>query len=117
MNLKFNTPLDLFVLFIIIIKIIFVLSAAAHVIVSHKGTNIVRDDKLEYIKSRTEFVFIVSMAILLIYNFRPGHDVLLTEETRFLFFLFGMVLIFTADWKIFIKDAPWFKYIMPSTMM
>ncbi len=117
MKLKLETWLDFFILFIFLIKIVFVISAVGHIVLSHAPnksdrTNII-DDKLMYLKERTEFVFIISMAILLIYHFQPYVPIRpIDRETTFLFFLFGWVLIITADWNIFVKEAPWYKSIV-----
>lgn len=112
MQLKFETSIDYFVFFIILVKIIFIVSAIGHVILSHstneKAAKI--DPKLVYWKERTEFIFIISMAILLIYHFNPRLSKKpISEETGLLFFLFGWILIFTAKWSLFIHEAPWYK--------
>jgi hypothetical protein len=50
------------------------------------------------------------MAILLIYQFHPRLSKKpINQETSLLFFLFGWVLLFTAKWSIFIKEAHWYK--------
>ena len=54
------------------------------------------------------------MSILLIYHFKPGKNKPISEETSLLFFLFGWILIFTAKWSIFVKEAPWYKRIVSS---
>lgn len=115
MHLKFETPLDLFVLFIIIIKIVFVLSAIGHIILSHMSNTDLQkkaDPKLVYWKERAEFIFIISMSILLIYHFKPGKNKPISEEVALLFFLFGIINIFTAHWSLFIKEAPWYKQLI-----
>ena len=94
MKLKFDTTLDLFIVFIVVIKIIFVISAIAHIFMSHAHNKKLKDNvdpKLVLLKERTEFVFIVSMSILLIYYFMPGKNKVISEESAFLFFLFGIV--------------------------
>jgi len=61
-------------------------------------------------KERTEFIFIISMSVLLIYHFNPRLSKKeVSEESALLFFLFGWVLIFTAKWSLFINEAPWYK--------
>ena len=108
---------DYFVYFIVFIKIIFLASAVGHVYFTH-STNKNKDKidpKLIYWKERTEFVFIVSMALLLIYHFNPRSSrPSITSETGLLFFLFGWVLIITSDWSLFFKEAPWYKRIIRS---
>ena len=117
MHLKFEKTLDYFLFFIILIKVIFVASAAGHLILSHfyneKAERL--DPKLVYLKERTEFVFIISMSILLIYQFHPLLSKKpLDQETSLLFFLFGWVLLFTAKWSLFIKEAHWYEQLVES---
>ena len=114
MQIKLETWLDYFIFFIILVKIVFIISAIGHLILSHstsaKAEKI--DPKLVYWKERTEFIFIVSMAILLIYHFNPRLSKKpIGEETALLFFLFGWILIFTAKWSLFIHEAPWYTRI------
>lgn len=115
MLIKLETSLDYFVFFIILIKIVFVISAVGHLILSH-STNVNAekiDPKLIYWKERTEFIFIISMAILLVYHFNPRFSKKpISEETSLLFFLFGWILIFTAKWSLFIHEAFWYKNIV-----
>ncbi len=112
MELKFETSLDYFVFFIILVKIIFIISAIGHVILSHSTSSKAKkiDPKLVYWKERMEFIFIISMSILLIYHFNPRFSKKpISEETALLFFLFGWILIFTAKWSLFIHEAPWYQ--------
>jgi hypothetical protein len=112
--MKFETPLDFFIVFIILIKIIFVLSAVGHLLLSHSGNYFLSnkvDPQLIYWKERTEFIFIASMSILLIYQFRPGKNKPVDQETSLLFFLFGWVLLVTAKWNLFFAEASWYKRI------
>jgi hypothetical protein len=113
--MKFETSLDYFVFFIILVKIVFILSAIGHVILSHSTSSQAKkiDPKLMYWKERTEFIFIISMSILLIYHFNPRLSKKpVGEETALLFFLFGWILIFTAKWSLFVHEAPWYKQII-----
>jgi hypothetical protein len=116
------------VLFIVIIKIFFILTAVGNVILTHivkknAATATTAADKaaataqatkaanLLYWKERTEFIFIICMAILLIYYFKPGTSKPLNRETGLLFFLFGWILIITAKWNIFFTQAKWYSNI------
>jgi uncharacterized membrane protein YgdD (TMEM256/DUF423 family) len=118
MNLHFDSALDIFLYFIIFVKIIFILSAIGHVILTYgaKNKHLIEtvDPKLMYWKERTEFVFIASMAILLIYHFRPSHKKPVSNESALLFFLFGWVLLVTAKWELFFTEANWYKEIVSS---
>ncbi len=120
--MKLESPIIIFILFIIFIKIVFILAAIGHVILTHflkkddngnnKKENV--DAKLVYWKERTEFIFVISMALLLIYYFRPGHIKPIDSETSLLFFLFGWILIITAKWSDFFTSAKWYSYISSS---
>ena len=112
-ELTLNTKMDYFVVFLIIIKCIFVAAALGHLVLAHTNTSFDKyDEKLLYWKERTEFIFIVSMSILLIYYFHPIiKSGPMSAETKLLFFLFGWILLVTAKWKIFVTEAPWFQKI------
>ena len=114
MQFKFETPLDFFIIFIIFIKFAFILSAIGHIILSHSSSDAAQkeDPTLLYWKERLEFIFFASMSILLIYHFKPGKNKPISEETALLFFLFGWILLVTAKWNLFFKEAPWYKTIV-----
>jgi hypothetical protein len=127
--MKFESSIDIFVLFIIFIKIVFIFMAIGHVVLTHmtkkkdaNGSNNKADDKaakqkdekLLYWKERTEFIFIASMSFLLIYYFNPRNPKQLTSESSLLFYLFGWILIITAQWGVFFKNAKWYSNIYSS---
>lgn len=103
---------DTYIMFIFLIKIGFIIMAVTHLYLKLKGkehTDL--DKKILYWKERFEFIFIILMAILLIYLFNPRHDksILIDNETKILLYLFGFVLLITSDWNTFIKESSWFK--------
>lgn len=103
---KFDNELEPFLVFIISVKIIFALSAVAHVIFAYSPRADPKKDKVMIrIKQQTEFVFIASMSILLMYHFRPGHTVCPDDHVAFLIFLFGVIIFFTADWTSFLGNS------------
>lgn len=113
MNLE--SKFDFFVLFIIIIKLVFIISAVGHILLSLIDNTVLFnkiDPTLIYWKERTEFIFTICMAILLIYHFRPKKIIQVKEESALLFYLFGWILLITANWNIFIHEAPWYKKIV-----
>jgi hypothetical protein len=115
MQIKLETSLDYFIFFIILIKIVFIISSIGHLILSHSTNSKAEkiDPKLLYWKERTEFIFIISMAILLIYHFNPRLSKKpIGEETSLLFFLFGWILILTAKWSLFIHESHWYQNIV-----
>ena len=112
-GLKLDTKIDIYVIFLIIIKCIFVAAALGHLILAHTDTFFDKyDAKLVYWKERTEFIFIVSVSVLLIYYHHPIIKVEpMSFETRLLFFMLGWILLVTAKWKTFVTEAPWFEKI------
>jgi amino acid permease len=106
----------LFIRLIIIFKIIYVILASVHrylKLTNQSYTTL--DTKLLFWKSRVEFIFIFLMSGLLIYLFNPFYNEMSMigkdKETKVLIFVFGFILILTADWSDFIKDSPTFKLI------
>jgi len=101
-----------YVTLIILIKVVFIILAISRLFVKYKRPN---DKKLleflEFWKDRLEFVFKAMMSALLIYIFNPRSNNLYlinTYETKLLFYLFGFILIITANWGNFIKESPIF---------
>lgn len=113
-KISFNTKIDYYVAFLISIKFIFTISALGHLLLSHTNSQLSKyDPSFLYWKERTEFIFIISMSILLIYYFYPfGSPAPMSAETKLLFFLFGWILIVTANWKIFVTETPWFQKLV-----
>jgi hypothetical protein len=109
---------DIYISLIFVIKIGFILMAVTHIYLKAKGeTKSDLDKKIVYWKERFEFVFVLLMAILLIYLFNPRKNriVMIDGETNVLLYLFGFVLLITAKWEHFFHEAKWFKYIQQST--
>jgi hypothetical protein len=102
-----------FIYFIIFIKIIFLIMALSNIYFDKVTHNQTYDHKTIYWKERTEFIFIICMSILLIVIFNPNYNNqrLLTKETKFLFFIFGIILIISANWDIFITQSQLFIHI------
>jgi len=102
MNLK--RGIELFTFFIIFIKLVFILAAICYFALTHfhvlqisDKTRMEFETKFAYWKDRTEFIFTIGMSVLLIYYFRPASRHPVNNETALLFFLFGIILIFTAN--------------------
>ena len=111
-----------FIYFIIFIKIIFLIMTLSNIYFKkvsknndnkNKNKDNIFDAKTIYWKERTEFIFIICMSILLIVIFNPryNNERFLTKETKILLFIFGIILIISADWSIFITEAKWFTKI------
>jgi len=107
-----------YVSFIILLKVIFVCLAVAHLYNKTKGkANSPQDKKIVFWKDRIEFMFIILMSFLLIYVFNPRttKPLILDKETKILFYLFGFVLILTAKWHAFINESTFFKKLQYAT--
>ena len=112
-----RTKMDIYIIFIIFIKILFILASFTHVFLTHfsKTGNPDLDAKMIYWKERTEFIFTILMALLLIIVFNP-HTTHTAEEIdtemKLLMFLFGWILIITAKWKVFFEETKWLSYFI-----
>ena len=96
------------------IKIIFIILASTHLYLQFKNeTNSELDKQVLFWRERFEFIFTTLMAILLIFLFNPYKNkmYMINNETKVLLYLFGFVLIITADWKSFLKESDIFKKI------
>jgi hypothetical protein len=104
----------LYIYFIFAVKVGFIVMAITHIYLKFKGNEgSDLDKKIEYWKERFEFVFVFLMALLLIYLFNTRHDrsIMIDHETKILLFLFGFVLIITADWGLFFRDSKLLKNV------
>lgn len=105
---------NMYVTFIFFIKIGFIILSLTHIYLKAKGKE--QSDlykKIVYWKERFEFIFIVLMAILLIYIFNPitNRTILVDKETKTLLYLFGFVLLISSKWDVFFKESALFKKI------
>ena len=62
-------------------------------------------ENVVYYKEFSEFLFVVLMAVMLIVLFNPMRKkmIVIGEEERIFLFIFGCVLLTTADWGLFFK--------------
>lgn len=108
-----------FVLFIIGVKCVYSIAYYSHLIISHTNSTLAKeyDGRILYWKHVTEFIFIFCMSILLIYHFYPENGIIqrpimVDKETRLLFLLYGIILIFTAEWTVFFEEDSYFVRII-----
>ena len=108
-----------FVLFIIAVKAVYSVAYYSHLIIYNLSDDLADeyDERILYWKHVTEFIFVVCMSVLLIYHFYPDHGtiqrpIMVDKETRLLFLLYGVILIFTADWTIFFNKDSYFIRIL-----
>lgn len=108
-----------FVLFIILVKMVYSIAYYGHLIISNTSDELTEkyDEDILYWKHVTEFIFVICMSVLLIYHFYPDHGtiqrpIMVDKETRLLFLLYGIILIFTADWTVFFDKDSYFVRIL-----
>ena len=108
-----------FVMFIIMVKVVYSITYYGNLVLSNTDDKFSHkyDEIILYWKHVSEFIFILSMSILLIYHFFPDRSfiqkpILIDKETRLLFVLYGVILIFTADWTVlFDKDSHFVRFM------
>jgi hypothetical protein len=115
---------DLYINLIIFLKIIFFILSLIHIYFKIKdnkkttanaNTNTNNSQKIqdlvEYLRSRCEFIVTFLMSLLLIYIFNPLNPkiYLINKETKYLFFIFGIILLFTANWSDFFDTGSLFS--------
>lgn len=100
--------MNIFVFTIIIVKIIFIILALIYLYYKlKKKTEDPKAKKIKFWKDRLEFIFILLMSIFLIMLFNPRSiQKPLSYESRLLLYLFGIILLITADWNTFFKESP-----------
>ena len=101
--------LKMYTTIIFVIKFAFIILAIAQIYLKiYKTSNSLLVSTVDYWKSRVEFLFVFSMAILLIYMFFPpmNKSVDIAGEPKLLLFLFGTILLTTAKWADFFNESP-----------
>jgi hypothetical protein len=107
--------IEIFVYFIIVIKILFLITSISYLLLSHitNPSNKIKSLNVFFLgwKSKIELVFTILMSCLIIFIFTPWRDntVFLTTEIKFLFYLFGFILILGANWELIIPDVTIFS--------
>jgi len=114
LKVEYMEKLTMSIYLIILIKVIFIILAIAHLYYSFiNKENSEEDKKVVFWKERVEFIFIIFMSLLLIYIFNPraNRTALINSEIKLLFYLFGFILLITAKCSIFLKESPIFRNI------
>ena len=105
---------DMYIILVIIIKVLFIITAITHLYYKTKGeAGSKKDKEILYWKDRLEFIFIFLMSLLLIYLFNPRQQKphIINKETKILLYLFGFILLITAKWSAFFDEAKWFEHL------
>jgi hypothetical protein len=110
------TAYNLLIILIIIIKVIFILlklTAFYNRVMGIKDT--LFSTNVLFWADRVEFIYTFLMAILIIALFRnaikDGQICIYDKETLFLMYVFGFILLFTADWNEFISESTIITYV------
>jgi hypothetical protein len=116
--IRLGRAFDNYVSFIIFIKILFILFAIITFLLKTKIKYSKNNDKkiisiynnLSLCKETLELFFIISTAIVCIIVFCPFYkdQVIIDKHTRLLLFLYGIIIIITADWSVLTKLPSWF---------
>jgi len=118
--MKTKKYVNIFVWFIICIKVIFLLVSISYFVVHKYIDNKVHDSKMKlldetllYWKKRIEFIYTICMSLLIIFIFSPRHkhEIYINTEMIFLFYLFGFILIITSNWELFFTSSKWYDKI------
>jgi uncharacterized membrane protein YiaA len=99
-----------YIYIIFALKITFILFAIATLYLKLKKRENTESYKFfSYWKERVEFVFVILMSFLLVYLFNPrqNRNNMINGETKLLLYLFGFVLLITANWSTFIGESIW----------
>lgn len=114
LGMKFNKWYDYFIVFILLTKLIYAILVLIHIYLKIKGREGDEyDSKIVFHKDQLEIVFVISMSILLLYLFYPKHvnPPEVDTQSRLLLFLYGIIILFTLDWKKFIDESSVIKFI------
>jgi hypothetical protein len=99
---------DIGITTIIIVKVIFIILLITQFYFKYKQPNNTKLlNNLKLWRTQIEFIFIFFMSLLLIYLFNPriNRVYIIDYETRLLLFLFGIILIISADWEQFFTNV------------
>jgi len=103
-----------FVTFLFIVKILFAILAVVHIYLKRTGKDDTKTDEfVTFWKERLEFVFIIGVSLLLMIFFFPGRKIEMepTFEMRFLFFVYGIIILINVDWKIVVGESPFLETV------
>jgi uncharacterized membrane protein len=95
-------------------KLLYMFSALyVYYLISEKKEDTEVYEHVEFWKERFEFIFMICMSILILYYFSPltGNTLKFDNETKFLFFVFGVILLIDVKWKLFFEQSLWFTML------
>lgn len=103
----------IYITFILLLKLTLIIIVLGHLYFVIFDSSNELDKNFLYWRERIDFTFKIAMAILLFYIFNPFYDNTdkIDHETKLFFYLFGIILIITADWSTFIKESKFFHNV------
>jgi hypothetical protein len=109
--MKLITLLPILIYIILIVKLFYVIFTLSDIYLEKVKKNMDKNDFTSIWKDRTDFIFTALMSLLLLIIFNPWYNntYLMNREMKLLFFIFGIISITTANWKLFFKEAPWYE--------
>ena len=118
MAVKLNRYYDNFIIFIIFIKIVFVVFALIEryyqLKIKQGGSNLKENTAkynwAVYWKERLEFIFIILVSLVCLIVFFPFYknEIYIDTHTRLLLFIYGAIIIITANWSVVNNLPQWF---------
>ena len=117
--LKLGSRYDNFIILVIFVKIVFVVFALIARYYEFKISKSVSSTEKQqytqnynwaiYWKERLEFLFIILMALVCIIIFYPFYSdtLYIDKETRLLLFIYGFIILITANWSVIQRLPPW----------
>jgi len=108
---KLGVFYNTFIILVIILKIVFVIFAMLTKYYKYKLEHSNKSQLsyytkqynfTNYWKEKLETIFMICMGFIciIIFNPFPGYQFIISEETRILLFLFGIITIFTSNWQL-----------------
>ena len=103
--------LNNFINFLIFIKIIFFINVIIYLYLKYFTKLYSYEKIIKYIISQINFIFSISISILLIFIFRPSNNniIYITTDMSVLFYIFGILLFITSNWELYFKEPIWLK--------
>jgi hypothetical protein len=108
---------DYFVKFLFSIKIIFMILALCYFFLKEKNkANTKLAENILFWKDRCEFIFIAGISLLILYLFNPrGQPKIIDATTKFLLFVFGILVLIHSNWELFFKESKWIQELQEIT--
>jgi len=109
-----HQSVDYFVRFAFFMKLLYIFSAIyGYYLIYQKKEDTEVYENVKYWKERFKFVFRICMSALITYYFSPltGNTLKFDNETKFLFFVFGLILLIDVNWKLFFEQSVWFTML------